>query len=123
MAECSIRCIALSHRMAHIRWADSEISICRSRFLPACVVIRFVVSLSFSPSVFGTSRFLQARIVPRLIWGHWFSRCGHFLLARDQTRLTVVLLHSTRMCVRVSLLAPVHCGHQILYSHSGMFSQ
>ena len=64
----------LSHRRTHIRWADSDISICKRRVFPflAARVRGFILCWSCGSS-FDVFRQLIPRMSPMLIRGHGLS--------------------------------------------------
>ena len=78
--------IILSHRRTHIRWADSEMSICRRRVFPFWTVLvrGFLSFCSWGLFLFTMFRHPIPSIIPILMSGHGVSWCGHAFLARFQ---------------------------------------
>ena len=112
-----------------MRWADSDIRICRSRVFPwICLgVFPLSFSLSFSLSfgscwlLVGGDRMPHPRMVPMLILGHALCSCGHISLAIDHICLRGVAWQFTSIC-SIDSVTP-HIVQSSCCSLFGMFLQ
>lgn len=112
MSSLLLNLITRSHLSFHIRWADSYVSIEKSRDLPSKRF--FHVSTRFAR--------LHPRIVPNRTSGHSVSLRHHSSSASFQiTFLACESSHSTKMCSIDSM--PPHRLHVPLCSKFGMLFQ
>ena len=96
-AVCSLSWITLSHRITHIRWLASEMSICSSLVCPF-VLTDLVFSLLSIGYASVRAMLPIPNIVPRVILGYLCWPCGHISSAFLHIRLRVSCLHSRSMC-------------------------
>ena len=119
--EWVISWITLSHQRTHIRWAASEINICRSRVAPLCFTegpVFWLFLLSWLAS--AVLRHKHPSIVPRLISGHRMSVCGHMFFAWFQTVEAWPTSHYRSVCFMFSIVA--HGLHIPLWWKSWMLN-
>lgn len=95
--------ITRSHWRTHMRYANSDIRICRSRAAPFGYVT-LLLSSAGGARFIGNFMLPHPRMVPRLISGHRLFAWGHVSLARVHMWEDIPDLHCVRMCAIDSVI-------------------